>query len=196
MKITNIKKLMKNVMVLLLLMAMTFVASCKKMEYTKEFNLLDLQKISVLNTLNCTFKNVLTYVVPNELPILGISLPSEKYFLEYNATVNIGIDMKEIEFDKETNTIKIPKAKVIGQVNYDIDSMKYNGYKKLVGSKLDINAVQGELSKSLVDLKSKIEENPSIMDKAQSLALSQIEALIDNLYTVAGKKPEFNYVLK
>jgi hypothetical protein len=189
------KGIVKKTLVLLFATAMT-LASCKKMEQKKEFNLLDLQKVSVLNTLNCTFKNVLTYEVPNEIPILGIPMPKEKYFLEYNATVDIGIDMKEIEFEKETNTIKIPKAKVTGKANYDIDSMKSYGYKKLVGSGLDINIVQVKLSESLDDLKSKIEENYSIMDKAQSLALSQIEALVDNVYTVAGRKPSFNYVLK
>ena len=194
MKYKDIKKAIKNYYVLLMIMLITFITSCNKIENVKEFNLLDLQKISVLNTLSCSFKNVLTYEVPNT--VFGISLPSEKYFLEYNATVDIGINMKEIEFDKETKTIRIPKAKIMGEINYDIDSMKSYGYKKLVLSNLNINVIQEKLSESLVELKTKIEDNQSIMDKAQSLALSQIESLINNVYTVAGRAPDFNYALK
>lgn len=194
MKYKDIKKAIKNYYVLLMIMLITFITSCNKIENVKEFNLLDLQKISVLNTLSCSFKNVLTYEVPNT--VFGISLPSEKYFLEYNATVDIGINMKEIEFDKETKTIRIPKAKIMGEINYDIDSMKSYGYKKLVLSNLNINVIQEKLSESLVELKTKIEDNQSIMDKAQSLALSQIESLINNVYIVAGRAPDFNYALK
>ena len=104
--------------------------------------------------------------------------------------------MKELEFDENTKTIKIPKAHVLEKPNYIIESMKEYKYQKQLWTNLDINVSQQKLSESLDELRANVEGNSSIMNKAQGIALNQIEALIDNVYTVAGKEPNFKYELK
>lgn len=185
-----IKKIPLFIVVLLSIL----FASCAKTDKKIEGRLAQLQKTSNLVSLKCTFKNVLTYEEPQS--IFSFHLQNEKYFLEYDAIVRIGIDMKEIEYDNKSKTIYIPKAHVIGEPNYDENSFNQHYNKKIFGSSLNINTVQNELSKSLKALQEDIEENKSIMDKAQSLASNQVRALIDNLYATSINKPNISYVLK
>lgn len=171
-----------------------FLASCKNASNTKEFSLLELQKMSKLSTLRCSFKNVLVHEDKHE--ILSFPLPSEKYFCEYIAYANIGIDMKKVRYDEMTKTITIPKAEIIGEINYDTNSFNERFYHKLIGSKQDVRAITNHLKFSLDELRKTIEKNDSIMNKAQNIAETQIEELINNVYTVAGKKPNFKYILE
>ena len=83
------KRLIKKTSLVLLLIVLLLTTSCINGKEKKEFNLLELQKISILNTLSCSFKNVVTYEVPQSF--IFIPLPSEKYFLEYTATIKIGV---------------------------------------------------------------------------------------------------------
>ena len=185
----------KKMIIYVLFISMMFLVSCNKIKEVKEFNINELQKMSKLSTLKCSFKNVMVYEVPGN--ILGFPLPNEKVFLEYNATVNLGIDMKDIKFDSATNTITIPKAEIIGEPNFDETSFKEHYYKRFDwASNLNINVVQNKFKESLIELKGEIEKNDSIMNKAQSIGLNEVEALIKNVYTVAGRTPKFKYVME
>ena len=190
----EMKNVIRKIIILTTLVFPLLITGCIKFPEKKEFSLLELQRISVLNTLSCSFKNVVIYEAPQSF--FWMQLPSEKYFLEYTATIDIGIDMKEIEYDESTKTIKIPKTKVLTRPKYDLSTMKEYRYQKPFMTNLDINNNQDKLSESLSELTKKVEENSSIMDKAQGIALNQIESLINNVYTVAGRKPDFKYVLK
>ena len=172
--------------------------SCKKDTVTKEFSLLELQKMSKLSTLKCSFKNVLVHEDKHEINIafVKVNLPNEKYFCEYIAYANIGIDMKKITYNEISQTITIPKAEIIGNINYDLDSFNEKFYHKLIGSKQNVGTITTHLKDSLDELRKSIEKNDSIMNKAQNIAETQVEELINNVYTVAGKKPNFKYVLE
>lgn len=187
-----IKKLL-----LAFLICICFVA-CKKNATTKEFSLLELQRMSKLSTLKCSFKNVLVHEDEHQinLVVTAIPLPKEKYFCEYIAYANIGIDMKKISYNEATQTITIPKAEIIGEINYDLSSFNEKFYHKLIGSKQNVETITSHLKYSLDELKKTIESNDSIMNKAQNIAETQIEELINNVYTVAGKKPNFKYILE
>ena len=191
----NIEKIINSKIKVFIIAALTLLLTgCSEIITTKEFKVEELQKISFLSTMNCTFKNVMTYEIPHD--ILGFKLPNEKYFLLYNATINIGIDMKEIEYDEATSTLKVPKAKILGEPQYDVESFKEYIYQKFMGSKLDVNDVQKYLSESLMELKASVEANDSIMSKAQNLAKIQIETLIDNVYGTVGKNKNIIIVLE
>ena len=188
--------IIKNI--LLTLFVSLCLISCKKNTATKEFSLTELQKMSKLSTLKCKFKNVLVHEDKHEINIVitKVNLPNEKYFCEYIAYANIGIDMKKITYDEISQTITIPKAEIIGNINYDLDSFNEKFYHKLIGSKQNVETITDHLKYSLDELRKSIEENDSIMNKAQNIAETQVEELINNVYTVAGKKPNFKYVLE
>lgn len=192
----NAKLIIKNLL-LTFFVGLCLIA-CNSGTSTKEFNLAELQKMSKLSTLKCNFKNVLVHEDEHKLNlgIATIDLPTEKYFCEYIAYANIGIDMKKLRYDESTQTITIPKAEIIGEINYDIDSFNEKYYHKLIGSNQNIKTITTHLKYSLDELKKSIEANDSIMNKAQNIAETQVEELINNIYTVAGRKPSFKYILE
>ena len=190
------KQIIKNIVFTFFISICLF--ACKRNTVTKEFSLLELQKMSKLSTLKCSFKNVLVHEDDHGFSLgpVTFDLPNEKYFCEYIAYANIGIDMKKISYDEASHTITIPKAEIIGEINYNVGSFNEKYYHKLIGSKQNISTITTHLKYSLDELRKTIENNDSIMNKAQNIAETQVEELISNVYTVAGKKPNFKYVLE
>ena len=152
----------------------------------EEFSADSLKRISNLHSLKCSFKNVA--VMEKETPILGM----EKYFIEYKATVDIGIDMSELDINEEEKKIVIPKAKVMYKT-YDANSIEEYRSTRIFTSSISNNEVKNLLAKSLDDLVKEIEQNDTMMHNAQNIAANQIDNLIKNLYSVSGKIPEYKY---
>ena len=106
---------------------------------------------------------------------------------------DIGIDMKEVTVDKDNKTISIPKAKVLYK-NYDTNSIKIYDSKFKFWSKIDNDLTQELLSTSLDDLVLEVEGNEYIMQKAQSLAKSQLANLVKMLSNSSRNFTEFEMV--
>ena len=172
-------KFLKNLILTLLLCMIA--TSCNQFS-VRQFNVNTLKKISNLSTLECHFKNVSVYTKD------GIFGP-ERQILEYTATINIGIDMKNVRYDNITKTLSIPRPKVVSK-NYDSDSIKSITDKYLIFSNLNVEEAQLEISKSLNELVEKVENNTSIMNRAQNLAATQIDAMIRNMFMPV---PKINY---
>ncbi|MBQ2204768.1 MAG: DUF4230 domain-containing protein [Lachnospiraceae bacterium] len=171
--------------VALFIVAASFIV-LKKVRFEKEFDYDAIKKISNLHTLKCSFKNVATKEFSD---IRG----KEKIIIEYTAIVDIGIDMKEVTVDKENKTISIPKAKVLYK-NYDTNSIKIYDSKFKFWSKIDNDLTQELLSTSLDDLVLEVEGNEYIMQKAQSLAKSQLANLVKMLSNSSRNFTEFEMV--
>ena len=171
--------------VALFIVAASFIV-LKKVRFEKEFNYDAIKKISNLHTLKCSFKNVATKEFSD---IRG----KEKIIIEYTAIVDIGIDMKEVTVDKENKTISIPKAKVLYK-NYDTNSIKIYDSKFKFWSKIDNDLTQELLSTSLDDLVLEVEGNEYIMQKAQSLAKSQLANLVKMLSNSSRNFTEFEMI--
>ena len=171
--------------VALFIVAASFIV-LKKVRFDKEFNYDAIKKISNLHTLKCSFKNVATKEFSD---IRG----KEKIIIEYTAIVDIGIDMKEVTVDKENKTISIPKAKVLYK-NYDTNSIKIYDSKFKFWSKIDNDLTQELLSTSLDDLVLEVEGNEYIMQKAQSLAKSQLANLVKMLSNSSRNFTEFEMI--
>ena len=171
--------------VALFIVAASFIV-LKKVRFEKEFNYDAIKKISNLHTLKCSFKNVATKEFSD---IRG----KEKIIIEYTAIVDIGIDIKEVTVDKENKTISIPKAKVLYK-NYDTNSIKIYDSKFKFWSKIDNDLTQELLSTSLDDLVLEVEGNEYIMQKAQSLAKSQLANLVKMLSNSSRNFTEFEMI--
>ena len=171
--------------VALSIVAASFIV-LKKVRFEKEFDYDAIKKISNLHTLKCSFKNVATKEFSD---IRG----KEKIIIEYTAIVDIGIDMKEVTVDKDNKTISIPKAKVLYK-NYDTNSIKIYDSKFKFWSKIDNDLTQELLSTSLDDLVLEVEGNEYIMQKAQSLAKSQLANLVKMLSNSSRNFTEFEMV--
>ena len=171
--------------VALFIVAVSFIV-LKKVCFEKEFDYDAIKKISNLHTLKCSFKNVATKEFSD---IRG----KEKIIIEYTAIVDIGIDMKEVTVDKDNKTISIPKAKVLYK-NYDTNSIKIYDSKFKFWSKIDNDLTQELLSTSLDDLVLEVEGNEYIMQKAQSLAKSQLANLVKMLSNSSRNFTEFEMV--
>ena len=171
--------------VALFIVAASFIV-LKKVRFEKEFDYDAIKKISNLHTLKCSFKNVATKEFSD---IRG----KEKIIIEYTAIVDIGIDMKEVTVDKDNKTISIPKAKVLYK-NYDTNSIKIYDSKFKFWSKIDNDLTQELLSTSLDDLVLEVEGNEYIMQKAQSLAKSQLANLVKMLSNSSRNFTEFEMV--
>lgn len=182
-------KFIKNIIVLFVIMTFTIMAfACEKIE-TREFNVNDIKKISNLNTLKCHFKNVAVIDVSS----LG-GIRRERQMIEYLATIELGISLKEVEYDGLTKTLIIPKPKVTSK-NYDEESITNKYQRYFIFSGLNTDMAYEEISKSLDELVETVEKNDSIMNRAQNLAAVQIDALINNMFTDT-KNVKFNYVFK
>ena len=171
--------------VALFIVAASFIV-LKKVRFEKEFDYDAIKKISNLHTLKCSFKNVATKEFSD---IRG----KEKIIIEYTAIVDIGIDIKEVTVDKDNKTISIPKAKVLYK-NYDTNSIKIYDSKFKFWSKIDNDLTQELLSTSLDDLVLEVEGNEYIMQKAQSLAKSQLANLVKMLSNSSRNFTEFEMI--
>lgn len=181
----------------LLLFVIFMCCSCKNDYVTKkEFNVSELKELANLATIECGFNNIAT--VSKEGNFLWIDT-SRKAFIEYTGIAKLGIDFDELQYDKASNTILIPKAKVLS-VYDDIDSYEYIASDESIfiwlKNEIDSESIRSSIAESLDSMKSSLENNKVMLRKAQGLARIQIEDLIKTLYTIDGKVPKINYVLE
>lgn len=188
-------KILKTTSVLLLVIAIC--SSCKT-NYTtkKEFNFSELKELANLATVECGFNNIAT--VSKEGSFLWIDT-SRKAFIEYTGVAKLGIDFDELQYDKDSNTILIPKAKVLS-VYDDTNSYEYIASDESIfiwlKNEIDSESIRTAITESLDSMKNSLENNKVMLRKAQGLARIQIEDLIENLYTMDGKVPRINYILE
>ena len=178
----------KSISIIVCLSLIILLFSCKGIT-ARSFDINALRRVSNLSTLECHFKNVAVYTKRGSLdPLFG----PERQILEYVATINVGIDMKEIEYNEASKTIIIPKPKVISK-NYDPNNIKETTAKYMIFSELKVEEAQEEISKSLDELVENVEQNTSIMGRAQNLAATQIDTMIRSMF---GDSYRFNYSFK
>ena len=177
-----------SALAIFIIVGVVFAFLFERVYYQEVFNLDRVKKVSNLHSLTCSFKNVAVEEIQSWRGV-------EKCFIEYTATVDIGISLKELEYDKNTKTITIPKAKVLSK-NYDPDSIKTYQSTFVIFSGINDQVTTKLLSNSLDNLVKEVEENETIMIKAQNIASNQIDNLIKNLYSVPQLNTGFNYVLK
>ena len=87
---------------------------------------IQIKNICQLATLEVYFHNVAKAVKPADTGILGINQVDRRFWVEYSGTATIGIDMSRVTMTIEDNviTVKIPHARLIGDIN--VDSSSYN----------------------------------------------------------------------
>ena len=182
-------KLVKNIILLFALITFALITFACEKDEVRVFNVNEIKKVSNLNTLKCHFKNVAVIDVSS----LG-GMRRERQMIEYLANIELGISLKEVEYDALTKTLTIPKPKVMSK-NYDEESITNKYQKYFVFSSLNTDMAYEEISKSLDELAETVEKNDSIMNRAQNLAVVQIDTLIKNMF-VDTKNVEFNYLFK
>ena len=182
-------RFVKNIIVISMFVAFAITSIACEKSTAREFNVNDIKKVSNLNTLKCHFKNVAVIDVSS----LG-GIRRERQMIEYLATIELGISLKEVEYDALTKTLTIPKPKVMSK-NYDEESITNKYQKYFIFSGLNIDMAYEEISKSLDELVETVEKNDSIMNRAQNLAAAQIDALIKNMF-IDTKNVEFNYLFR
>ena len=181
------KTIKNKFLVALFILLIISTVGCKN-NSKKEFNVEEIKKISSLETFECTFKTVAD--IENKVPLFG----SAKYFVQYNAIIRIGIDMKEIEYDENRRILYIPKAKVTSY-NYDVNSIDEKSKDHLWFS-IGRDKQQELIKSSLEDLVKNIENNNDLLKNAQPIAENQLSNIINRLYTIAGKEPDITYAYK
>ena len=184
------KKINLMKIVILTLILSFSVIGCKKSS-TTEFSVEEIKKLSELRTLECTFKTVADI---EDKAILGV-LGTRKYFVQYNAKIVVGVDVRKIEYDEGKKTLYIPKAEIVF-ANYDTSSIDEKDKNAFLFFSIDQARRNSLLSESLEELKKNVVDNEYLLRQGQQLAENQIRAIVNELYTIAGKEPDLTYALK
>lgn len=187
------KNILKNRInqIVYVLLVVCFLISCSSRE-KKEFSIGEIQRLSNLNCLECSFVNI-AYMEGDKL-FFDIIGTREQYVAQYKAKITLGIDLKEVEYDDTKKIIYVPKAKVLRKSNLEFIDTKYNA--TWFGTRIGNDRISKVLEDSLDKLATDIEKNDSLMNKAQNIAANQLENLINNVYTIAGTTPHIEYVFK
>lgn len=122
-----------------------------------------------------------------------------KMWIEYKAIVKTGIDVEELEMDKQGNRIliTIPEAKVLS-VTCDIDSFNEDSFRtsKAFPVKFTARDQNASIAKANEEIKTTTENNRDLMRDSQQRAKKIIQNYIDDFTTADGNKYEVEWKLR
>lgn len=171
----------KKIFSILSFIILLCLLSCNKKHATMEFDINSLKALSNLAVLECSFNNVAKIIQPKGEGLLHAFEEDRKIFMEYEGQVKLGIDINEVinKYDSESKIIVIPKAKIISVID---NPYSYNNYISKDGI-INKNTIQDKAFKTAItESKNKMElsiqNNNSLINRAQVLAEAQIKAFI------------------
>lgn len=180
-----------SIMWLLLLLLVTGCGNTT--ESVEEPEISKIRSICELATLECYYHNVAQSV---KQPEKGISHWGEKereFWVEYDGTVKLGVDMSKVQMSvsNEDITITIPEAKILNvQVNpltYNEDSyiMSNDGWNS---NKITAEDATQAVHEAKLNMEKTAQENTALLINAQNRAKELIENYIKKIGDAAGTK--------
>lgn len=181
---------MKRVIATILasLFAVGCLTGCQKEEPTIQPNQSEMKAICELAVMECYYHNVAKYNETNASHFLFWS-KDKKFWMEYEATVTLGIDASLVSFTLkgDTITIIIPEAQIL---DFDVlsDSLTEDSYIVEKGSaKITAEDEITAFQTAEKDLKELISNDKSLLSQAQQRAQLLLTEYIHNLGDAIGQ---------
>ena len=160
-----------------------------------------IRNICQLATLEVYFHNVAKAVKPAGTGILDFTQADRRFWVEYSGTATVGIDMSRVSMiiDEDNITVRIPHARLIGDINvdsssYDVDSI-YTESQDWWRVKNEISAadVTNAIREANVYTQLSVINNRSIMMRAEDRATKLIRNYIEQLSKYSDKNYTINF---
>lgn len=189
---------MKKKLIICFVIISLFLTGCKSNDIKNlSENIKKMELTGNLVTYEAYYHNVLEFEKPADSGITHILEKNRRMFAEYTGTIKLGIDMSKVKIDvsgKEIN-VTIPKAKILGEPNIDMDSFSSESF---IESKDGLNKnpiTENDKSKALKDAQDKMKEKTAsdeeLLDIAQKRAqvlieenIKQFSGINENKYTI------------
>lgn len=173
--------------VLASLFAVGCLTGCQKAEPTIQPSQSEMKAICELAVMECYYHNVAKYNETNATQFLLWS-KDKKFWMEYEATVTLGIDASLVNFTLkgDTVTITMPKAKIL---DYQVlsDSLTEDAYIVEKGSaKINADDEITAFQAAKEDLEESISNDKNLLAQAQQRAQLLLEEYIKNLGDAIG----------
>ena len=189
---------MKKIIIALLLVVAFCLTGCSSGSIDDlNTNMKKMELTGNLITYKAYYHTVIEYEKEKGSGITHLFEKDRKMFIEYTATIKLGIDMSKVKVDVKENEINvfIPKATIIGEANVDRNNFKEEniieskeGLNKNKITLEDSNAVFEAAQKSIKSKASKDKELLSLAQKRAKVILEEnirsLSELEYNQYTI------------
>lgn len=185
----NVKKyLILIVVAIILILSAVYIFSKEKEEPEEE----QIKAICELATLDCYYNNVAKITKEKGSGLSHVLEKEREIWIEYEAIVKIGIDMKELSIKITDNKVEVsmPKAAIM-DVLINKDTMNADSYIISEDGFFNKNKVtteeqQDAIVKAQIQLEQKVNNNPILFEQAEKKAKSLIENYINTLGEMSG----------
>lgn len=188
--------------VVVLAMLISTITGCSKpienKKSTEEPEITQIRSICELATLECYYHNVAKSVKTAGKGITHIGEKDRKFWIEYEGTVKLGIEMSKVKMaiEGDSITISIPEAKVL-DVKVNEDSYNPDSYIESKDSFNSNKITADDTTKAVNDAKKEMEksaqQNSALLMNAQDRAKELIENYINQLGEATGNKYTINW---
>lgn len=188
---------MKKIVIILILTAFCLTGCSFGSVNDLKDNMKKMELTGNLVTYKAYYHTVIEYDKEKGSGLTHLFEKDRKMFIEYTATVKLGIDMTKVKIDVDNDEINvfIPKAIVIGEANVDRDNFKEEniieskeGLNKNKITLEDSNAVFEAAQKSIKENASKDKELLSVAQKRAKIIIEEnirtFSNLNDNQYKI------------
>lgn len=185
----NVKKyIILIVVAIILILSAVCIFSKEKEEPEEE----QIKAICELATLDCYYNNVAKITKEKGSGLSHVLEKEREIWIEYEAIVKIGIDMKELSIKITDNKVEVsmPKAAIM-DVLINKDTMNADSYIISEDGFFNKNKVtteeqQDAIVKAQIQLEQKVNNNPILFEQAEKKAKSLIENYIKTLGEMTG----------
>jgi len=178
------------------------IAGCSSQQ-PKDLDLSNVRQVAKLSTLECTYHSVARYGnQANEIPINFINVGYKKYWFEYDANVEVGVDAMQIELVDVPKgdgvvTMTMPEAEVLTQPNIIEVSMTDPITDKGFITEITDEDKKKALEDAQQEIRDKANGDDALKFQARERAKDVVEQYVKNVgnelgykYTVKFIKPE------
>ena len=195
----NIKKyIIILVVAILALLTVVFAIPKESKEPEEE----QIKAICELATLDCYYNNVAKITKPKGSGLSHALEKEREIWIEYEAVVKIGIDMKELSIKINDNKVEVsmPKAMIL-DVLINKDTMNADSYIISEDGFFNKNKVtteeqQDAIVKAQIQLEEKVNNNSMLFEQAEKKAKSLIENYINTLGKMSGTEYVIEWKVK
>lgn len=180
---------MKRKIVILLVSVTLLGIMCSCSNKNKEPDIMEIQSICELATLECYYNNVAISEKEKGEGFAHLFEKDREFWIEYKGVAKIGVDMSQVKMTiKDENvTITIPPAKLL-DMDKVADSYSYTLSKDGAINKNKITAKDQikAVDKAQEEMEKQVNNNSKLLLTAQNRAKELIENYIDNMGKISG----------
>lgn len=191
-----INNIRKSIIIIISALILVLAVGCGKQEAPPEPKLNEIRQICELSTLECFYHGVAKSKMDYKL-LNAIGIGNPRIWIEYDAEVELGVDMDKAKLSVEGNdiTVSLPEAEVL---EVDIDDDSYDKDNIIAEALLLKKLKPGnkEMNKAIKEAREDLETLAAGSTDQLKAARNRAEKLIENYINEVGAANGITYNIK